>query len=55
MYLKENIKLLRKRRKRSQEEVSANIGLTRSAYCSSRRQNMFYRYYKNKRTHPKAD
>ncbi|MCX8483183.1 MAG: XRE family transcriptional regulator [Crocinitomicaceae bacterium] len=34
MYLKENIKLLRKRRKRSQEEVSANIGLTRSAYNS---------------------
>ena len=34
MFLKENIKLLRKRRKRSQEDVSANIGITRSAYNS---------------------
>lgn len=34
MYLKENIKLLRKRRKRSQEEVSKSIGITRSAYNS---------------------
>ena len=34
MYLKENIKLLRKRKKRSQEEVSASLGITRSAYNS---------------------
>ncbi len=34
MFLKENIKLLRKRRKRSQEDVSATIGITRSAYNS---------------------
>lgn len=34
MYLKENIKLLRKRKKRSQEEVAKAIGITRSAYNS---------------------
>jgi transcriptional regulator with XRE-family HTH domain len=34
MYLKENIKLLRKRRKRSQEEVARALNLTRSAYNS---------------------
>ncbi|MCC7299172.1 MAG: XRE family transcriptional regulator [Bacteroidia bacterium] len=34
MYLKENIKLLRKRRKRSQEEVSRSLNITRSAYNS---------------------
>ncbi len=34
MYLKENIKLLRKRRKRSQEEVAKSLSITRSAYNS---------------------
>ncbi len=34
MYLKENIKLLRKRLKRSQEDVASNLGITRSAYNS---------------------
>lgn len=34
MYLKENIKLLRKRRKRSQEDVAKSLGITRSAYNS---------------------
>ena len=34
MYLKENIKLLRKRRKRSQEEVAKSLEITRSAYNS---------------------
>ncbi|MFN5890187.1 MAG: helix-turn-helix domain-containing protein, partial [Bacteroidota bacterium] len=34
MYLKENLKLLRKRRKRSQEEVSKSLTITRSAYNS---------------------
>jgi len=34
MYLKENLKLLRKRRKRSQEDVSKSLKLTRSAYNS---------------------
>lgn len=34
MYLKENIKLLRKRRKRSQEEVAKSLNITRSAYNS---------------------
>ena len=34
MYLKENIKLLRKRRKRSQEDVAGSLGITRSAYNS---------------------
>ncbi len=34
MYLKENLKLLRKRRKRSQEEVSKSLSITRSAYNS---------------------
>lgn len=34
MYLKENIKLLRKRKKRSQEEVAKALGITRSAYNS---------------------
>ena len=33
-YLKENIKLLRKRRKRSQEEVAKSLSITRSAYNS---------------------
>ena len=33
-YLKENIKLLRKRRKRSQEEVAKSLNITRSAYNS---------------------
>jgi transcriptional regulator with XRE-family HTH domain len=34
MHLKENIKLLRKRRKRSQEDVARSLGITRSAYNS---------------------
>lgn len=34
MYLKENIKLLRKRRKRSQEDVAKSLNITRSAYNS---------------------
>ena len=34
MYLKENLKLLRKRRKRSQEDVAKSLLLTRSAYNS---------------------
>ncbi|PHX77671.1 MAG: DNA-binding protein [Flavobacteriales bacterium] len=34
MYLKENLKLLRKRRKRSQEDVAKSLKLTRSAYNS---------------------
>jgi transcriptional regulator with XRE-family HTH domain len=34
MYLKENMKLLRKRRKRSQEEVAKSLNITRSAYNS---------------------
>lgn len=34
MYLKENIKLMRKRRKRSQEDVAKSLGITRSAYNS---------------------
>jgi transcriptional regulator with XRE-family HTH domain len=34
MYLKENLKLLRKRRKRSQEDVAKSLQLTRSAYNS---------------------
>lgn len=34
MYLKENLKLLRKRRKRSQEDVAKSLMLTRSAYNS---------------------
>jgi transcriptional regulator with XRE-family HTH domain len=34
MFLKENIKLLRKRRKRSQEDVAMSLGITRSAYNS---------------------
>ncbi len=34
MYLRQNIKLLRKRLKRSQEDVAGSIGITRSAYNS---------------------
>lgn len=34
MHLKENIKLLRKRLKRSQEDVAGSLGITRSAYNS---------------------
>ena len=34
MFLKENIKLLRKRSKRSQEDVAGSLGITRSAYNS---------------------
>jgi transcriptional regulator with XRE-family HTH domain len=34
MFLKENIKLLRKRRKRSQEDVASSLNITRSAYNS---------------------
>lgn len=34
MYLKENLKLLRKRKKRSQEEVASLLNITRSAYNS---------------------
>ena len=34
MFLKENLKLLRKRRKRSQEDVAKSLNLTRSAYNS---------------------
>lgn len=34
IYLKENIKLLRRRIKRSQEEVAKSLGITRSAYNS---------------------
>ena len=34
MYLKENLKLLRKRLKRSQEEVAKSLNITRSAYNS---------------------
>ena len=33
-YLKENLKLLRKRRKRSQEDVAKSLSITRSAYNS---------------------
>ena len=34
MFLKENLKLLRKRRKRSQEDVAKSLNITRSAYNS---------------------
>lgn len=34
IFLKENLKVLRKRRKRSQEEVAKSLGITRSAYNS---------------------
>lgn len=34
IFLKENLKLLRKRRKRSQEEVARSLSITRSAYNS---------------------